>query len=369
MQLWKRFNELLITRKLRLGPNAVLDVNGTEVDLTELAAINDIAAADLAKIDGITNGTAAANKALVLGASKEIATITTATITTLTTGAIASADSSLGIDGLAAAQGGDVVATGGTSSTAGNAGGASKIVGGTPGATGVGGPAQVVGAAGGATSGAGGPASVTGGAGTAGNSAGGPATVTGGAGQGTAAGGVASLVGGASGAGATGNGAAANVTGGAALSTNGSGGSVVMTPGAKNGTGTVGGIRAIGTQFFKQAAPAAKTTAATLTAAEILGGLLTANQGGAAAANYTLPLASDLDLACPYDIGTDEAFEFTLVNISTNAAEDITIVTNTGWTLVGNMVVASNNAATDQAWGTFRARRTAANTWVLYRVG
>ena len=57
----------------------------------------DMNEADLEKLDGITAGTAAANKALVLGASKEIATITTATITnlsttTLTGGAITSSN-------------------------------------------------------------------------------------------------------------------------------------------------------------------------------------------------------------------------------------------------------------------------------------
>ena len=57
----------------------------------------DMSEADLEKLDGITNGTAAANKALVLGASKEISTITTATITnlsttTLTGGAITSSN-------------------------------------------------------------------------------------------------------------------------------------------------------------------------------------------------------------------------------------------------------------------------------------
>ena len=57
----------------------------------------DMNEADLEKLDGITNGTAAANKALVLGASKEISTITTATITnlsttTLTGGAITSSN-------------------------------------------------------------------------------------------------------------------------------------------------------------------------------------------------------------------------------------------------------------------------------------
>ena len=57
----------------------------------------DMNETDLEKLDGITNGTAAANKALVLGASKEISTITTATITnlsttTLTGGAITSSN-------------------------------------------------------------------------------------------------------------------------------------------------------------------------------------------------------------------------------------------------------------------------------------
>ena len=52
---------------------------------------------DLEKLDGITNGTAAANKALVLDANKAIATITTGTITnlsttTLTGGAITSSN-------------------------------------------------------------------------------------------------------------------------------------------------------------------------------------------------------------------------------------------------------------------------------------
>jgi len=40
--------------------------------------------AELETLDGITPGTALASKALILGASKEIATITSATITTLT---------------------------------------------------------------------------------------------------------------------------------------------------------------------------------------------------------------------------------------------------------------------------------------------
>lgn len=43
-----------------------------------------LAGTELAVLDGVTPGTAAAGKALVLGASGEISTITTATVTTLT---------------------------------------------------------------------------------------------------------------------------------------------------------------------------------------------------------------------------------------------------------------------------------------------
>lgn len=253
------------------------------------------------------------------------------------------------------------------------AGGVSKNTGGAGGATGAGGKAQSIGGAGGATSGTGGAAEVTGGAGTNGNAVGGAATIAGGAGNGTGTGGVASLTGGASGAGATGNGAAAQVTGGAALSSNGSGGSVVLTPGAKTGTGIAGGVRSLGVQIFKQAAPAAKTTAVTLTGAEVVAGLITANQGGGIAANYQMPTGQQIQDAMPADWaasgGIDEAFEFTLVNISTNASEDITITTNTDITLVGNVVVASNAAVADQAWGTFRVRKTADHVMSVYRVG
>jgi hypothetical protein len=139
--------------------------------------------------------------------------------------------------------------------------------------------------------------------------------------------------------------------------------------------GGVGAFRYTGgNNFFKQAAPAAKTTATTLTAAEILGGLITANQGGAAAANYQMPAASAIETAhaalVPGGVlANDDAFDFTLVNISTVAAEDITLTTNTNITLVGGMVVNSNDAGTSISFGTFRCRRTAANTYSVYRVG
>jgi len=57
-----------------------------------------------------------------------------------------------------------------------------------------------------------------------------------------------------------------------------------------------------------------------------------------------------------------------LDNISTVAAEDADILAGAGWTLVGSMAVQSNDAITSKSSGHFRARRTAANTFTLYRV-
>lgn len=116
-----------------------------------------------------------------------------------------------------------------------------------------------------------------------------------------------------------------------------------------------------------QGAQTAKTVSATLTAAEILTGLITVNQGAAGASVQTLPTAAAMDTALP-DFAADMSFDFSLINISTVAAEDASIATNTGWTLVGNMDVASNAAATDKSAGRFRARKTAAGAWTLYRL-
>ncbi len=73
MKLQEKIRDLLITRNLHMRKNAVMlidNADGTtsEVDLTELAALDNISADDLAKIEGITNGTQAAGKAVVANA-------------------------------------------------------------------------------------------------------------------------------------------------------------------------------------------------------------------------------------------------------------------------------------------------------------
>lgn len=125
------------------------------------------------------------------------------------------------------------------------------------------------------------------------------------------------------------------------------------------------------TPLFVQVAPAAKTTSTTLTPAEIMAGLLTGT--GAAAVAYTLPLATDLEIALfaiyP-DIQVNDSFDFSIINLDTTAANTITVTTNTGWTLAGSMVLPGLNVAStgSGAVGLFRARRTAANAYTLYRL-
>lgn len=116
-----------------------------------------------------------------------------------------------------------------------------------------------------------------------------------------------------------------------------------------------------------QAAPAAKTVSATLTTAELLSGIITVNEGAGGASALTLPLAADLDAALPW-AGVNYAFEISLINISTVAAEDATMTTNTGWTLVGEMTVESNDADRARSAGLFLARKTATGAWTLYRI-
>lgn len=284
---------------------------------------------------------------------------------------ISAADATFTINGLAAAQGGYVAITGGTSSTAGNAGGAVSLVGGVPGATGVGGAASVVGGIGGATSGTGGAASLTGGAGINGNAVGGAASVVGGAGQGTGAGGAVALTGGASGAGATGDGGDINLTGGAAASTNGNGGSIILTPGAKAGSGIAGGIfqRSAGGQtFFQQTAPTTKADGAeTITAAQMINGIVvfTVTTGR----TLTTPTGAAITAGCPADLAVGDAFLFHLITIGAGADDIATLTAGDGAvTFVGDVTCGpSGSTFNDHATWLFRC--TGAGTWVGYRIG
>lgn len=68
--LTRTFDLAVIKRKLKMNKGATMEVTADDgtvstVNIAELAALDGIAASDLAKIDGITNGTQAAGKAVV----------------------------------------------------------------------------------------------------------------------------------------------------------------------------------------------------------------------------------------------------------------------------------------------------------------
>ena len=121
------------------------------------------------------------------------------------------------------------------------------------------------------------------------------------------------------------------------------------------------------TPVVYQGTPTAATVTATLTPAQLRTGIIT-DQGGGAAVALTLPDGADMDDAFP-DIAIDQGFDVSVINISTAAADVITMTSpGADFTIVGNAIIAANTAVTDNSQGLFRARRTAADTWVLYRM-
>jgi hypothetical protein len=109
------------------------------------------------------------------------------------------------------------------------------------------------------------------------------------------------------------------------------------------------------------AAPQTATTTATLTAAQITGGMLVASPG-AAAATYTLPTGTLLDAAVP-NATVGSTIDLNVVNLGTTAGT-VTFAAGTGVTDGGNGLTAV--AITSSAL--FRFRRTADATWLVYKV-
>jgi hypothetical protein len=105
--------------------------------------------------------------------------------------------------------------------------------------------------------------------------------------------------------------------------------------------------------------PANSNVSATATATSLLDGLRTGTP--TANINLTLPTGTDMDAAFQ-ELQTNQSFEWSAINLAA-ATHVITVVANTAHTVVGNMGVA---AATS---GRFLTRKTAANTFVTYRIG
>jgi hypothetical protein len=111
-----------------------------------------------------------------------------------------------------------------------------------------------------------------------------------------------------------------------------------------------------GVVYKYQPEPTSKSAAATLTIAELRTGII---RYTGAAANLTLPTGTNIDNGVS-GIAEDLSFEFDVINTGSGTA---TIITASGLTLIGAMGVAAGTS------GVFRVRKTATNTFTVYRLG
>lgn len=110
--------------------------------------------------------------------------------------------------------------------------------------------------------------------------------------------------------------------------------------------------------------PISVTTAATLTPAQVLNGLILANSGiTAASVTYTLPTVTDLEAVLVNSDKVGTAFSFRVVNLGTSSATAI-IAAGTGWTISGSLTM----TIPVTTGASFIARKSAAGAWTLYRV-
>lgn len=111
------------------------------------------------------------------------------------------------------------------------------------------------------------------------------------------------------------------------------------------------------------AEPQTATSTATLTAAQVTGGVLVANPS-TSAASYTLPTATAID-AVMTNAKVGSTFDWTVINLGTSSGV-VTILVGTGITLTGMVTLPITTSA--GSTGTFRFRKTATAAWTAYRI-
>lgn len=114
--------------------------------------------------------------------------------------------------------------------------------------------------------------------------------------------------------------------------------------------------------MFTQPTPATATSTATLTAAQLLTGIINGSPS-TTAASYTLPTVTLLETTL-VNAKIGSSFDFTVCNIDGSGSGVITVVAGTGWTITGLATV----AATAGTAGRFRAYKTGATTWTCQRL-
>ena len=108
-----------------------------------------------------------------------------------------------------------------------------------------------------------------------------------------------------------------------------------------------------------QSAPTALTASATLTTAQIQTQIIQVTS--ATSVTLTMPTGTVIDGAIVPVIPIDSGIDFSIINTG-SALGAVTVAVATGVTNIGSLSVAINDS------GLFRLRRTATNTYILYRL-
>jgi CheY-specific phosphatase CheX len=111
-----------------------------------------------------------------------------------------------------------------------------------------------------------------------------------------------------------------------------------------------------GVKAYDQTAPAAVNATATLTVANLKTGIITSTS--AAATDMTLPTGTDTEAGFS-GVYTNMTFEWSVINTGPSL---VRVLAGTAHTIVGSGSVATGTS------GRFASRRTAANTFVTYRL-
>lgn len=109
--------------------------------------------------------------------------------------------------------------------------------------------------------------------------------------------------------------------------------------------------------------PVSVTASATLTPAQVLNGLILANNGITASQTYTLPTVADLEAVLVNSDKVGTSFTFSVVNLGTSSGTAV-IAAGTGWTVTGSLTM----TIPVTTGALMVARKSAAGAWTLYRV-
>jgi hypothetical protein len=109
--------------------------------------------------------------------------------------------------------------------------------------------------------------------------------------------------------------------------------------------------------------PLSVASTATLTAAQVLNGILLVGSGATTAQTYTLPTVALLEATLSNSDKVGTSFVFRVVNLGTSSGTAI-IAAGTGWTVTGSLTM----TVPVTTGATMIARKSDVGAWTLYRV-